>query len=99
MKKLRMTICLLITSPFFIAVAQAHDPSEHKETMEKPKCAAMKNMDESKMDVNDPVIMAVMKKCKNEGPAENHQKGDAVKSPASSSSANKASQHDEGHGH
>ncbi len=56
-----------ITIAFAVSVwtvsAQAHDPSMHKEKAEKPDCAAMENMDHSKMDANDPVMQAMMKKC------------------------------------
>jgi hypothetical protein len=44
--------------------AQAHDPSKHKATDQKPDCAAMNRMDHSKMDPNDPVMLAMMRKCK-----------------------------------
>tara|TARA_R110001599_G_scaffold351965_2_gene585343 strand:+ start:3299 stop:3511 length:213 start_codon:yes stop_codon:yes gene_type:complete len=30
---------------------------------EQPDCPAMKNMDQSKMDMNDPVTQAMMQKC------------------------------------
>lgn len=30
---------------------------------EKPDCAVMDNMDHSKMDMNDPVMQAMMKQC------------------------------------
>lgn len=43
--------------------AQAHDPKEHMKDAEKPDCAAMKNMDHSKMDMSDPVMQAMMKQC------------------------------------
>jgi|GEM_PF-160955 len=43
--------------------AQAHDPKEHMKDAKKPDCAAMKNMDHSKMDKNDPVMQAMMKQC------------------------------------
>ncbi|WP_339900450.1 hypothetical protein [uncultured Gilvimarinus sp.] len=43
--------------------AQAHDPKEHMKDAEKPDCAAMKNMDHSKMDHDDPVMKAMMEKC------------------------------------
>ncbi|PLY12697.1 MAG: hypothetical protein C0631_16300 [Sedimenticola sp.] len=43
---------------------QAHDPSEHKATDQKPDCAAMNTMDHSKVDPNDPVMLAMMRKCK-----------------------------------
>jgi hypothetical protein len=42
--------------------AQAHEPKEHMKDAEKPDCAAMKNMDHSKMDMNDPM----MKQCMND---------------------------------
>lgn len=51
----------------FAQVAFAHDPAEHaKEAAEAKKganCAAMKDMDMSKMDPNDPVMKAMMAKC------------------------------------
>jgi hypothetical protein len=44
--------------------AKAHDPKEHMEDAEKPNCTAMKGMDHSEMDKDDPVMKAMMKKCK-----------------------------------
>ncbi|MEC9365283.1 MAG: hypothetical protein ACPHN2_00500 [Sinimarinibacterium flocculans] len=45
----------------------AHDPKEHeKEAAAKnagPDCAQMKDMDKSKMDMNDPVMKAMHEKC------------------------------------
>jgi hypothetical protein len=46
--------------------SQAHDPAEHIKGAEKPDCAAMKNMDPSKMDRDDPVVQAMMQKCVDE---------------------------------
>ena len=43
--------------------AQAHEPEKHMKEAEKPECAAMKTMDPSKMDRDDPVMQAMMKKC------------------------------------
>ena len=43
--------------------AQAHDPSEHMETAEKPDCTMMETMDHSNMDQSDPVMQAIMMKC------------------------------------
>jgi len=43
--------------------AYAHDPSEHNEKKENPKCEKMKLMDHSKMNPDDPVMKAMMKKC------------------------------------
>lgn len=42
---------------------QAHDPKEHMKDAEKPHCAAMENMDHSKMGKDDPVMQAMMQKC------------------------------------
>ena len=60
-----------------IGSAYAHDPSEHTSKAEKPKCEAMENMDQSKMNENDPVMLAMMKKCKaahdDDGQGEHHQ--------------------------
>ncbi|MDF1589244.1 MAG: hypothetical protein P1P93_08860 [Gammaproteobacteria bacterium] len=45
-------------------IAYAHDKEEHTSAnREKPNCEAMKNMDHSKMDMNDPVTQAMMQKC------------------------------------
>jgi uncharacterized protein involved in copper resistance len=59
----------LIFPTLFLAVlgvaftAQAHDPKEHMKGAESPNCAGMKDMDHSKMDMNDPVMQAMMKQC------------------------------------
>lgn len=45
--------------------AQAHDPEEHRINTERPDCAALKDMDFSNVDRNDPVMQAMMKKCMN----------------------------------
>ena len=64
MKPIQSTIYLLLTSFFIASFVQAHDPSEHIKKNEAPKCESMKAMDHSKMDANDPIMMAMMKKCK-----------------------------------
>jgi hypothetical protein len=56
--------------------ALAHDREEHMEKSEKLDCSAMEKMDHSKMDMNDPVMQAMMKKCMNQM---NHEKDDSVK--------------------
>ena len=40
--------------------ASAHDPKMHAKKAEKADCS---KMDDSKMDMNDPVAVAMMKKC------------------------------------
>lgn len=44
----------------------AHDPKLHKQSgAAAPDCSQMKDMDASKMDMNDPVMKAMHAKCKN----------------------------------
>lgn len=63
MKNLIITILTLFSVTALASAAQAHDPKEHMKDAEKPNCAAMKDMDHSKMDMNDPVTQAMMKQC------------------------------------
>ena len=65
MEKPQIKTALIVTGMLVIgsAYAYAHDPSEHTSNSEKPKCEAMKNMDRSIMDMDDPVMQAMMKKC------------------------------------
>lgn len=61
-----ITLSIAISTLAFTLSAQAHDPKEHMNNAEKPDCAAMENMDHSKMDMNDPVMQAMMKQCMGE---------------------------------
>ena len=45
------------------SLAFAHDPSEHEKEKPMADCKQMKEMDHSKMDMNDPVVQAMMKQC------------------------------------
>ena len=60
-------ISLLLTSTLVVALYSvpgfAHDPKEHEAESTTPDCAAMKNMDASKMDKNDPIVKAMLQKC------------------------------------
>ena len=73
MKYIQMIFCLLITSLVLMTSAQAHDPSLHVKKNEAPNCESMEAMDYSKMDEHDPVMMAMMKKCKSQ--TEKHHEG------------------------
>lgn len=72
-------------------LAYAHDPKEHaKEAIAakaRATCAAMKDMDPSTMDPNDPVMQAMMARC---GPSPAH---DAVDHPHTSNPADAAGGH------
>ncbi len=72
-----------------------HAPEHHKkEGAEPPNCAAMKNMDHSKMDANDPVIQAMMEQCKDwlHDDHEPEHKGDHHKQPDDQHPSNKKHQ-------
>ena len=99
MKNIHVTFCFLLVSLFSIASVHAHDPSEHKTKREKPKCEAMKNMDHLKMDANDPIMMAMMKKCMSVEPTENQHTKGAIKISVDDSSKKEVDQHNSGHNH
>lgn len=40
-----------------------HDPDEHEAESVSPDCAAIENIDASKVDSNDPVTLAILQKC------------------------------------
>lgn len=62
--KLKLLSTVLVLAALGVTFsAQAHDPKEHMKDAENPNCAAMKDMDHSKMDMNDPVMQAMMKQC------------------------------------
>ncbi|MBL4796518.1 MAG: hypothetical protein JKY50_03795 [Oleispira sp.] len=52
-----LPMMLLVTS------AHAHDPAEHAEASEGANCEMMKSMDHSKMNMDDAVVQAMMRKC------------------------------------
>ncbi len=63
MKDSTLTVLTLVLTMALASTAQAHEPKEHMKDAETPNCAAMKDMDHSKMDMNDPVMQAMMKQC------------------------------------
>ncbi|MFQ3237266.1 MAG: hypothetical protein ACI9C4_002847 [Paraglaciecola sp.] len=66
MKTHKLIATLLVVSSAYGIDAYAHDPKEHAKEKQAPNCEAMQDM--GKMNKNDPVAMAMMKKC--------HQKAD-----------------------
>ena len=72
------TIYTIITaaSLFTATFANAHEPSKHAATKTKPNCEAMHKMDSSAMDMNDPVMQAMMKQCGKPDMANHHDKQD-----------------------
>lgn len=61
--KLKNLFLWLVPGLLITLTAQAHDIEEHMANGEKPNCAALENVDTAKMDKNDPVMQAMMKKC------------------------------------
>ncbi len=98
MKKILMNAALILSSTLLIAPAFAHDPAEHAKTAEAPDCEAMKKMDHSKMDMSDPVMQALMKKCSaaHSEHGDQHQGMDHGKTTTTSKAA--SSTNHEGHG-
>lgn len=67
MKNLNKTLILTLSALVFSLSVSAHDPSMHKQKeAKKADCTAFNKMQETgtKMDMNDPVMLAMMKKCK-----------------------------------
>jgi uncharacterized protein involved in copper resistance len=60
MKTLTRLALVLIPTITLSMTATAHDPKLHAKKAEKADCT---KMDHSKMDMNDPVAIAMMKKC------------------------------------
>jgi hypothetical protein len=73
---------------------QAHDPKEHMKDAENPNCAAMKNMDHSKMDMKDPVMQAMMKPCMHDM-QQNDSEKDKFQAGDQDNGKNSAEQHSE----
>lgn len=100
MKTILLNSALILSSALMVAPSFAHDAAEHAKTAEAPDCEAMKTMDHSKMDMNDPVMQALMKKCSAAEPKEGdqHQGMDhgAMKSTGEQKASSSASH--EGHG-
>lgn len=65
MKQRNLLTGLAVPALLLALSAYAHDPAEHLKDNEgqKPDCTAMKNMDHSNMDREDPVMQAMMQKC------------------------------------
>ncbi|MBR9908740.1 MAG: hypothetical protein GYB33_00120 [Gammaproteobacteria bacterium] len=84
---------IAVVAAAFSVVTQAHDPSLHMKNAEAPNCKAMEGMDHSKMDMSDPIIRALMKKCM----AQVHAADGAAESAGSSEKSGQA-QHEADHG-
>ncbi|MFT5852209.1 MAG: hypothetical protein ACI87J_002185 [Colwellia sp.] len=66
-KTARKLALVLIPTIAFSMTATAHDPSMHVKKAGKADCS---KMDHSKMDMKDPVAIAMMKKCMKQSEAD-----------------------------
>jgi hypothetical protein len=63
-KSMTLGLTFIASSLLLMANANAHDASMHKKkNAEQPKCEAMEKMDHAKMDMNDPIMQAMMAQC------------------------------------
>ena len=60
---IKRALGLSVAAMIWASATQAHDPSEHQGAAESPDCEKMKELDHSKMDMNDPVMQAMMEQC------------------------------------
>ncbi|MBL4765719.1 MAG: hypothetical protein JKX67_10660 [Colwellia sp.] len=67
MKTLTKIALAMISTLTLSLAANAHDPSMHVKKAEKANCS---KMDHSNMDMNDPVAIAMMKKCMKQAAAD-----------------------------
>jgi len=66
MNKLNKILLVAVPALALSLNANAHDPKMHMKTAEKADCSKMADMKHDgkmKMDMKDPVMMAMMKKC------------------------------------
>ncbi len=59
------TKLIVLTTALSVSIlAAAHDPKEHAKESEAPDCQTLASMDHEKMDMDDPVMQAMLTKCK-----------------------------------
>lgn len=86
-------IAMTLTPALLISInTWAHDPSEHMKNGEKADCSAMHDMDHSTMDMNDPVMQAMMQKCMHQNHGNSKDSPDAehggITQPSSETGSN-----------
>ncbi|PCJ51144.1 MAG: hypothetical protein COA74_01415 [Gammaproteobacteria bacterium] len=75
----KLTKLVFIVTPLlaFSFASNAHEPKLHKKNVEKANCAPLEKMKKEgkKMDMTDPVMIAMMKKCKKQTKNSEHHDG------------------------
>ena len=97
MKIFIRTLFMAVPVLLVVLPAHAHDPKEHAAQGEKADCSAMQDMDHSKMDMKDPVMQAMMKKCA--GQTNHSDEDDAHRDDKESADAREKHGHKSNAGH
>lgn len=61
---MKASLIILTTALSISMLATAHDPKEHAKESQPPDCQLLASMDHGNMDMDDPVMQAMMQKCK-----------------------------------
>ena len=96
MKTLTKLALVLIPTMALSLSATAHDPSLHVKKAEKADCS---KMDHSKMDMKNPVAIAMMKKCMKQSKADDHKMKEMDHSKMKKIEAKAAKKDDQEHNH
>ena len=62
-KQISLLSAVTLVVALYAAPGLTHDPEEHEAESTTPECAAIANIDASKVDSNDPVMKAILQKC------------------------------------
>lgn len=90
MKHTSLLVIALVMSSSYVF---AHDESLHAKDAEAPRCAAMKNMDHSKMKKDDPIMQAMMQKCMHHD-NDHHKNHDSKHAGSENKTEDKHKKHD-----
>ncbi len=100
---MKTKLMVMVLALFVSMSSTAHDPKEHAKTSEAPNCQALADMDHEKMDMDDPVMKAMLAKCKEAMPehGDEHDKDKHdmdMKNTTSMKDDDHDDRHDEDHG-
>ncbi len=63
MKTNTIVSSVILLSMFVTGSASAHDPKMHADKSKKIDCSSINDIDHKTMDMDDPIMKAMMKKC------------------------------------
>ena len=63
MKNKKLSVLIAVPALMLALSVQAHSEKEHMKNAESPECGDMSTMEPGKMDMSDPVMMAMMQQC------------------------------------